>query len=286
MSTTPAEFRSSTTPCYARRIGTTWALDLDGVVWLADEPIAGAAAAVGRLRDAGHPVVFLTNNSAATVADYLTKLAAHDIPATTDDLVTSAQAAASMLGRGTSALVLGGPGVVEALEDAGVRVTTPDTAASATADNTTADAVVVGFHRDFDYERLTVAMRAIRAGARLIGTNDDATYPTPEGPIPGGGSILAAVAYASGATPTVAGKPNEPLAALVRRRVGTVATMVGDRPSTDGLFARRIGARFALVLSGVTTAAGLPVEPEPDVVAADLAALVDAELAPPHVPSK
>ena len=51
--------------------------------------------------------------------------------------------------------------------------------------------------------------------------------------------------------------------------------VIGDRPDTDGAFAGALGWRFALVLSGVTAAADLPVEPSPDVVAVDLAALVD-----------
>jgi ribonucleotide monophosphatase NagD (HAD superfamily) len=55
---------------------------------------------------------------------------------------------------------------------------------------------------------------------------------------------------------------------------------VGDRPSTDGRVARALGYRFALVLSGVTRPADLPVDPSPDVVADDLARLVAAELAP------
>jgi len=135
----------------------------------------------------------------------------------------------------------------------------------------------VGFHRDFDYGRLDAASWAVRHGARLIGTNDDPTYPTPEGPIPGGGAILAAVVTASGAEPVVAGKPNPPLADLVRDRLGPSGIVVGDRPSTDGAFAAVLGWRFGLVLTGVTTAP--PVDPAPDVVAADLAALVDAELA-------
>jgi ribonucleotide monophosphatase NagD (HAD superfamily) len=62
---------------------------------------------------------------------------------------------------------------------------------------------------------------------------------------------------------------------LVAERVGPVDTVVGDRPSTDGALARALGARFALVLSGVTAAAEASrVEPLPDVVAPDLAALV------------
>ena len=117
--------------------------------------------------------------------------------------------------------------------------------------------MIVGFHRNFDYERLRIASDAVRKGARLLATNDDATYPTPEGLIPGGGAILAAVATASGATPTIAGKPYPPMAALVRERCGPefsnrTAVMVGDRWSTDGRFAEALGCPFALVRTGVT----------------------------------
>jgi ribonucleotide monophosphatase NagD (HAD superfamily) len=120
------------------------------------------------------------------------------------------------------------------------------------------DAVVVGFHREFNYQVLTDALTAVRGGAALIGSNDDPTYPTPNGPIPGGGSILAAIAKASGVVPTVTGKPYEPMAKLVRDLCGDVLpeemVMVGDRSDTDGGFARILGARFAMVLSGVMTA--------------------------------
>jgi 4-nitrophenyl phosphatase len=137
-----------------------------------------------------------------------------------------------------------------------------------------ADAVLVGFHRDFDYEGLRVAARAVRRGARLLATNDDATYPTPDGPIPGGGAILAAVVVATGADAVIAGKPHAPMAALVRARLGEHGVMVGDRPDTDGRFAALLGYRFALVHTGVTPA-GVAVEPAPDLVAPDLQALVE-----------
>ena len=241
-----------------------WLLDLDGVVWLAGVAIPGSVEAVADLRAAGERVVFVTNNSSARVADQEKKLADIGIPAP-GDVLTSAMAAAHLLEPGSTGLVCGGPGITEALEARGVT----------TVRDGAADAVVVGFHLDFDYQRLRAAAAAVRDGARLIGTNDDATYPTPEGEIPGGGAILAAVAYAASATPTVAGKPNEPMAAAVRDLVGTGPhVMVGDRPSTDGRFARRLGAPFALVLSGVTRADELPVEPAPDVVGADLAEVV------------
>jgi 4-nitrophenyl phosphatase len=137
-----------------------------------------------------------------------------------------------------------------------------------------ADVVVVGFHRDFDYDRLRAAAGAVRRGARLLATNDDRTYPTPDGPVPGGGSILAAVAYAADVTPTVAGKPHAPMANLVRQRLGPEGVVVGDRVDTDGLFAGVLGYRFALVLSGVTRPEDLPIEPPPDLVAPSLADLV------------
>jgi glycerol 3-phosphatase-2 len=240
-----------------------FALDLDGVVWLADDPIPGSRDAVARLRAAGEPVVFVTNNSSQVVGDVEAKLARHGIPAD-GAVVTSAMAAAALVEPGERVLVCGGPGVAEAIERRGA---TPVREGDA-------DAVLVGFHRDFDYERLRIAATAVRRGARLLATNDDATYPTPEGPIPGGGAILASIVTASGVAAVVAGKPNAPMADLVRARLGDNGVMVGDRPDTDGRFARVMGYRFALVHTGVTLAHEV-VDPAPDVVAADLAALVD-----------
>ena len=239
-----------------------WALDLDGVIWLGEEPIPGSAEAVARLRATGEDVVFCTNNSSRPVAEVEAELARHGIPAA-GDVVTSAMAAASLVEPGERVLICAGPGVVEAVERRG--------AAAVFAGP--ADVVVVGLHRDFDYEGLRRAAGAVRDGARFIATNDDATYPTPDGPIPGGGAIVAAVATASGVSPVVAGKPHPPMAALIRDRLGPEGTMVGDRLETDGLFAAALGYRFALVLTGVTAGAEGAV-PIPDVVAPDLASLV------------
>lgn len=243
----------------------TWVLDLDGVVWLADAPIPGAREAVARLRSSGARVIFATNNSAEPLCAQESKLASFGIPAP-GDVVTSAQAAAAMLEPGMSALACAGPGVVEALGYRGIEVVTSGRP----------DAVVVGFHRDFDYARLTAAHRAVDAGARLIGTNEDPTYPTPSGSIPGGGALLAAVSTSTGVVPEVAGKPHPPMARLVRSLVGDgPLAMVGDRPATDGRFARTLGAGFVLVLSGVTGPTDLPTNPRADLVFPDLRALAD-----------
>ncbi len=242
----------------------TWALDLDGVLWRGDTAIAGSAGAVAALRGRGERVVFFTNNSHQRVEAYVAKLERVGVQVDAEDVITSGQAAASLLEPGTTALVCAGPGVDEALAARGVQPIREGAA----------DAVVVGWHSDFDYARLTAALAAVLGGARLIGTNDDATYPTEDGVIPGGGALLAAVAYAAGVEPEVAGKPNAAMVAMIESRVGAVDVMVGDRPDTDGRLARAMGAKFALVLSGVTDEADLPVEPEPDLVAPDLATVV------------
>lgn len=239
--------------------------DLDGVIWLAHQPIAGSVDAVERLRRSGHRVLFVTNNSASIVSDQEAALQQIGIEAV-GDVLTSAMAAAALVQPGERVLVCGGPGIVEALR---LRGAIP-------VEDGDADAVMVGFHRSFDYERMRIASQAVQRGARLVGTNDDATYPTPDGPIPGGGAILASIATAAGVRPVVAGKPHEPMAELVRRVLGVAnshsAVMVGDRPETDGLFAKTLGCRFALVWSGVTPE-GVQVEPAPDFAANDLAAI-------------
>ena len=247
-----------------------WVLDLDGVLWRGNKPIGGSAEAVAALRAAGHRIGFLTNNSFTAVAELVDKLGSMGVPADEDDICTSAQAAAGLLEPGSSALVVGGPGVREALVSRGVEV----------VEEGSADAVVVGFDPTFDYRKLTAAFQAVRDGARLIGTNADPTFPTAKGEIPGGGSIVASVAYATGVTAEIAGKPNEPAARLLAERFGSISWLIGDRPDTDGAMATAVGTRFGLVLSGVaTTAEGL--DPAPAAVASDLATIV-ADLLAAH----
>lgn len=246
----------------------TWLLDLDGVVWLSEEPIEGSPEAVAELRDRGERVVFLTNNSSREVGTVVAMLEGMGIEASPEEVITSAQAGAALVEPGQTVLVCAGPGVEEALRERGVE----------TVREGEADAVMIGWHRDFDFERLTAAVRAVLGGARLLATNEDVTFPSPDGPVPGAGSILAAVSTATGAEAKVAGKPHEPVAELIKERFGEIETLVGDRPSTDGLLAQRLGARFLLALSGVTKEDDLPVEPEPDAVEPDLAAHVKSQM--------
>lgn len=243
---------------------TTWVIDLDGVVWLTGIPISGSAEAVAHLRAAGIRPLFVTNNSAPTSAELLGRLQRCGIDATRDDVVSSADAVATMIEPSTTALLVAEGGVREALEGRGVTVVREPPA----------DVVVVGWTHEFDFATLATAATAVREGARLIGTNEDPTHPTPDGLLPGSGAILAAVRVASGVEPEVAGKPHRPIVEVIRRRAPDVAMVVGDRPSTDGALAAVLGAPFALVLSGVTAAAPGGPGGTPDRVAPDLLGVV------------
>jgi 4-nitrophenyl phosphatase len=226
--------------------------DLDGVVWLAHEPIAGAVDAVRRLRAAGIRVLFVTNNSFSTRKQQMEALGRIGIDAE-GDVVTSAMSAATAIRPGWRVMVCGGEGLIEEVKLAGGQVVVPylDRGAGGLF-----DAVVVGFHREFDFEVLSDALTAVRGGALLIGSNNDPNYPTPTGPIPGGGAILAAVEKTTGKQAFVTGKPHQPMAELVYAMCPGVTpdemVMVGDMPETDGAFARTIGCAYALVLSGMT----------------------------------
>jgi glycerol 3-phosphatase-2 len=246
--------------------------DLDGVVWRGARPIPGSARAIDTLRQAGLRLAFVTNNSSPRIADILEKLARAGIESSEREVLTSASAAAALLTRsqpsGARVLVCGGPGVEEALLDAGFEPVGAPPAA----------AVVVGFHRTFDFDGLARASRAVRDGAQFVATNLDATYPVAGGMLPGAGAIAAAVATASGGRPEVAGKPEAAMVALVRERFGPTGVVAGDRPSSDGALAAALAWPFALVLSGVTTATPQPggesiPDPPPPYVADDLAAL-------------
>ena len=245
--------------------------DLDGVVWLARQAIPGAAEAIERIRASGRRVLFVTNNSISIIAEQ--EQALHDIgvPAR-GDVVSSAQAAASLVETGQEVMVCGGPGVREAVETRGGVLVPPGRGA-------TPDVVVVGLDRHFGYPILDEASTAIRNGAGFIATNDDATFPTPTGFTPGAGSIVAAIATAAGREPIIAGKPHRAMGDLVRQECGPrfaaeTALMVGDRWSTDGVFADVLGCPFALVRTGVT-AFGAEAGGVADIDQPDLAAVVN-----------
>lgn len=242
-------------------------LDLDGVCYRGSEAVPGAAEAVAALRDRGLGLVFATNNARRTPAAVAAKLTRLGFPAEPDEVVTSSVAAAAHIAPGTRCYVIGMDGLREPLTDRG---------AVLTDDYRTADAVVVGIDLELTWRDLRAATLALGRGARFVGTNADATFPDPEGLVPGNGATLAALETASGRAPEVIGKPASPLfdAARARLPAGPVL-MVGDRVDTDVAGAAALGWDSALVLTGVASADdAASADPGPTYVLDDLGGLV------------
>lgn len=245
--------------------------DLDGVVYLGDAGIAGSGEALGAIAARGIGLVFVTNNSTKTPQQVAEKIrTTSGFAADPRDVVTSAEVTASRLaGKAATAFVVGGSAIDAALAEVGITVTD---------DWAGADAVVVGLDRDLTYDRLAAATLALRSGSAFYATNTDATYPTPQGQLPGGGVMVAALEVASGVTPIVSGKPEPAMRDYIAERTAGAVLAVGDRPETDIAMARASGWGSALVLSGATESlAEVPAEYAPDVVVgtlADLAAML------------
>lgn len=231
-------------------------LDMDGVLYLLNDPIPGSPETVRRLGDAGKKIVYITNNSSATTAQYVEKLDRFDIAAEPRQFVTSADVAGRYLERncqvdGKTAFMIGEAGLRAVIEATGLKMLDGDEARGA-------DFVLVGWDRHFDFERLKTAVIAIRHGATYIAMNTDATYPTPEGLWPGAGSIVAAVTTGSGCEPVVMGKPNPRMIELALERAGVAAEdtlLVGDRLDTDIKAGIAAGIDTLLVLTGISTLA-------------------------------
>lgn len=254
--------------------------DLDGVIYRGDVPVPGAVELVARLHAAGIEVRFATNNSLATRADYVDSLAAMQIDSSADEIVTSNTATILHLRRRAPEvrriLAVGERGLLAELGAAGFEVTPAAELAAAAASGAALeaafDAVVAGLDRSFDYGRLAAAATAIRGGARFIATNADSRYPTPRGFLPGAGSMVSAIATASGEAPVVIGKPAPAMLEAIIEAAGlgpADALMVGDNPDADIVAARRAGIRSVLVLTGVAdseAAARLDGERRPDAV--------------------
>jgi HAD superfamily hydrolase (TIGR01450 family) len=246
--------------------------DLDGVVYIDGQGIDGAGAALQQLTDAGLLVLFASNNSTKTPA-----MAAEHIAAATgyacmpNQAVTSALVTAKQLaGVYGRAHVVGEPGLAATLRDEGIEVV---------EDWHDAQVVVVGLDRAVTFDALAAATLAIGVGGTaFVATNTDATFPTAEGPVPGGGAIVAAIQAATGVEPVVFGKPNEAFRAVMREMAEGEVLMVGDRAETDIAMGKAEGWATVLVLSGVTNDPhDVPAEYTPDYVLdsiADLPALL------------
>jgi glycerol 3-phosphatase-2 len=250
-------------------------LDLDGVVYVGHDPVPGAAGALAKARASGMRLAFATNNASRTPGATAALLVEVGVPATAEDVVTSAQAAARLLAErfppGANVLVVGGMGLRQALRGAGLR---PVSTASERP-----VAVVQGYAPGIAYDLMSEGCLAVAAGALFVASNGDTTIPGRGGTIrPGNGALVQVIRAATNVDPIVTGKPELPLHRETILRTGAERPLVvGDRLDTDIEGAHNGGADSLLVLTGVTDARALlaaPPQHRPTYVAQDLNGLL------------
>src|SRR5919202_4539725 len=217
-------------------------LDLDGVVYLGDEPLPGAKEALVRLRQAGRAIRFLTNDPRPIRAQVSRRLAGIGIEAHAEEVVTSGWATASYLLQNDieSTYVIGSRGLASEIGVVGVEV----------VDRGPCEAVVVGSDEHVSYSHIRQASRYIFEGARFVATNADGSFPSPKGPLPGTGAIVEAVRVTTDKRPVVVGKPFSPMFDIALEDLGTDrerTVMVGDTPDTDIAGANHVGISGVLV---------------------------------------
>jgi arabinose operon protein AraL len=248
-------------------------VDLDGTVYRGGRLLAGSSAALDLLRELGHRIVFVTNNSVANPADYQRKLTGLGVQAAREEVISTNEViAAHLVERGDDwqpVLAIGEEPLEEALRAAGLRLT---------AEWQVAGSVALGWDRRFTYRKLEAICRARAQGTPVVATNPDAMCPVEDGEVPDCGALIAAVERATGRPlEEVVGKPSPIMAdaALARLRVDrSNCWVVGDRLETDIAMARTAGLQSALVLTGVSTRASVAASAHrPTQVCDDLAAV-------------
>jgi glycerol 3-phosphatase-2 len=224
--------------------------DLDGVIYRGADPIEYAVESINSI-DAAIRVGYLTNNASRTDASVASHLRDLGLRAAPEDVVTSPQAAMTVLAglvpAGSTILVVGGEGLTDEVEKAGFVVTRSALDSPA--------AVVQGFAPEVGWVHLAEAAYTLQGDGSTVpwvATNTDWTIPQERGTAPGNGTLVSAVHTAIGRLPVVAGKPEVPIFDEAMARFGsTSALMIGDRLDTDILGANRAGIRSALVLTGI-----------------------------------
>ncbi|HUK39114.1 MAG TPA: TIGR01458 family HAD-type hydrolase [Methanomicrobiales archaeon] len=219
-------------------------LDLDGVLYVGDRPVQGAAEALAELRNRGYPVRFLSNSTRRSRASVADRLRGMGFPVRDTEILTPAVAAAAMLRKeGRSAFLLTTGDAHRDFEDAGVRLS-----------EERPDAVVVGDAGDrFTYGFLNRAMRMVLGGAEIVALELDRTWMGADGPMLSAGPFVAALEYATGREALCVGKPSAGFFAAALGSLGvpaSAAAMVGDDIETDVGGAQRCGLRGILVRTG------------------------------------
>lgn len=254
-----------------------WLFDMDGVLYRGNTALPGVGDLFNALSLRGIPYVLATNNSTATQMNYVEKLASMGIDVPLESISTSAMATRDYLKEtlvpDAGVLVIGSPALRE-------QIFTGTFFRPIQFEEEIPAAVVCGLDTQFTYDKLRAASMAIRAGARFIATNADATLPTEVGLMPGCGTIVRAIETASGVTPIIIGKPEPLLLTEALHRLGVPASqavMIGDRLDTDIVAGARAGTLTALVLTGVSTRDEVATYAvKPDLIFNDLPSMLEA----------
>ncbi len=219
--------------------------DLDGTIYVGNTLIPGAKAKIEELRKKGLKVVFFTNAGTRSRKGFSMKLGELGVEAPPEHIYCGSYLLARYVSerhKGKNVFIVGERGLLEECEELGVPLTEGN-----------AGIVAIGLDRAFSYDKLAKALAEIGGGAILLATNGDATFPTERGPMPGAGSLVAAVEFASGKKAEIIGKPNKYSMLLIEKELGLKPSeilMVGDRLDTDISYAKACGLKSALVLTG------------------------------------
>ena len=222
--------------------------DMDGVIYHGNRLLPGVKEFVGWLMQEKKQFLFLTNSSERSPRELQQKLARLGLDVDESHFYTSALATAKFIASqspGCSAYVIGAPGLINALYDAGV-----------TMNDVNPDYVVIGETSAYNYESILHAVSLVQKGARLIGTNTDVTGPSEQGIIPACRAFVAPIELATGKAAYFVGKPNPLMMRTGLKLLGVHsedAVMVGDRMDTDIVAGVETGLDTVLVLSGCTT---------------------------------
>lgn len=220
-------------------------MDLDGTIYLGDNLIEGADRFIDYLKAKGIYHYFLSNNSSRSKVDYVKKLSRLGIRTDEDHILLSTDGVIEFLkDRGINEVfIVGTQSMKEMFMEAGIQVTSPDP-----------KYVVLGYDTELTYKKLRTSALFLQDKVPLIATHPDLVCPTPQGPIPDVGAMLALYEKATGIKPEkIFGKPNPEMITHVfpRHNVGPEdVVMIGDRIYTDMELAKRVPCDFILVLSG------------------------------------
>ena len=230
--------------------------DMDGVIYHGNKLLPNVHEFVGWLKKSGKDFLFLTNSSERAPRELCQKLARMGLDVSEDHFYTSALATASFLATqcpGGSAYVIGEPGLVNALYDAGISM-----------NDYNPDYVVFGETRALSYEKIEKAVKLIQKGAKLIDTNPDITAPVESGIIPACRALIAPLELATGVNAYYIGKPNPLIMRHALKKLGchrVDAAIIGDRMDTDIIAGIESELDTVLVLTGVSTTENIKVFP-------------------------